>query len=65
MTGFTIEAKPGTVLLIGKQEDGSDATKIKIGETGRYNLSPIENMVRYIRLEDSAFAVIDYKCITS
>lgn len=65
ITSFDIEASPNTTLRIGKEVDGSDAITIKIGASGRYILTPMENLVRYIKLEDAAFAIINYKCLTT
>lgn len=65
IVAFDIEADPGTNLWIGKEEDGSDAIQVKIGESRRYSLTPMENLIRYIKLEDSAFAIVNYKCLTA
>ena len=65
ITAFDIEADPGTTLKIGKSEDGSDAIEVKIGETGKYSLAPMDSLVRYIMLESSVFAVVNYKCLTA
>lgn len=65
IASLDIEAEPGTDILIGKQEDGSDAIEMKIGETGLYRLSPISNLVRYIRLKEPSFAIVNYKCLTT
>lgn len=65
IVSLEIEADPNTVLLIGKEEDGSDAIEIKIGNVGKYNLTPMENLVRYIVLKFPSYAIIDYKCLTT
>lgn len=65
ITDFAIEAEPGTVILIGKQEDGNDAIEIKIGASGKYSLSSVSNMIQFIKLKQPSFALIDYKCITT
>lgn len=62
---FDIEADEGTVLYIGQNSDGSDATIVRIGPTGRYTLDPSENLIRYIALATSQFCVINYKCLTN
>lgn len=62
---FDIEADPGAKLLIGKAADGSDAKEILIGPTGRYILSPINDLIRYIVLQEPQFAIINYKCLTN
>ena len=60
---FTIETDPYTELVIGPDEE--NATSIRLGPTGRYTLSPIDNMVKYIMLPTSQFAIVDYKCLTN
>lgn len=62
---FDIEADPNTILYIGKAADGSDATAVTIGPTGRYILNPMESLVRYIALKEPQFAIINYKCLTN
>ena len=62
---FDIEADEGTVLYIGQNGDGSNATIVRIGPTGRYTLDPSENLIRYIALATSQFCVINYKCLTN
>lgn len=64
LSSFDIETDPNTNILIGKAADGSDAVKVKIGPSGKYLLSPVDNLVRYIVLEKPAFAIINYKCFT-
>lgn len=59
-----IEAEQNTVLMIGKKEDGSDAIKIRIGETGRYIVNPADNLIRYMVFETPTFAIINFKCLT-
>lgn len=58
LISIEIEADPGTLLLINK-------TKIKIGPTGRYILTPLDNQIKTLSLESSSFAIVNYKCITS
>lgn len=65
IVSFDIEADEGTSLKIGKAEDGSDAITVKIGKTRHYALTPMENLIRYICLEKPAFAIVNYKCLTS
>lgn len=62
---FEIEADPGTMLSISPNADGSNATDIMIGPTGRYVLKPIENLLRFIALKQPQFAIINYKCYTN
>ena len=62
---FDIEADEGTVLYIGQNGDGSDATIVRIGPTGRYTIDPSENLIRYIALKSSQFCVVNYKCLTN
>lgn len=65
MTLFDIETDPGTILYIGKYDDGRDKVPITIGPTGRYTLNPMDDLVRYIALEKPRFALINYKCLTN
>lgn len=65
ITAFDIEADPNTVLYIGKQPDGSDKQPVVLGPTGRYTLSPMDGMIKYIALQKPQFAVINYKCLTT
>lgn len=65
ITAFDIEADPNTILYIGKQPDGSDKEPVILGPTGRYTLSPIDGMIKYIALQKPQFAVINYKCLTT
>lgn len=60
-----VEAPEGTTLMVGKEPDGSDAVPIKINRTGRYILSPMDNLIRYIALRSPTFAIINYKCLTT
>lgn len=60
---FTIEADPYTELEIGP--DAENITKIRLGPTGRYTLSPMDGLVKYINLPTSQHAIVDYKCLTS
>lgn len=62
---FEIEARPNTTLKIGKNKDGSDAVVIRVGQTGRYKLSPLEEMINYIELVEPANIIVNYKCLTS
>lgn len=62
---FDIEADPNTILYIGKQPDGSDKQPVILGPTGRYTLSPMDGMIKYIALQKPQFAVINYKCLTT
>lgn len=62
---FDLEADEGTILYIGKATDGSDATIVRIGPTGRYTLDPSENLIRYIALKSPQFCVVNYKCLTN
>lgn len=62
---FDLEADEGTILYIGKATDGSDATIVRIGPTGRYTIDPSENLIRYIALKSSQFCVVNYKCLTN
>lgn len=62
---FDIEADPGTILMIGKKEDGSDAEPIVIGPTARYILNPMDQLIKYIELKEPQFAIINFKCLTS
>lgn len=61
---FDIEVDQGTILLVGSKTDGSDARLIKIGPTERYVLNPMDNLVKYIALQEPRFAIINYKCLT-
>lgn len=65
ITAFDIEADPNTILHIGKQPDGSDKQPVILGPTGRYTLSPMDGMIKYIALQKPQFAVINYKCLTT
>lgn len=65
ITAFDIEADPNTILYIGKQPDGSDKQPVILGPTGRYTLSPMDGMIKYIALQKPQFAVINYKCLTT
>lgn len=60
---FTIEADPYTELEIGPNKE--NAQIIVLGPTGRYTLSPMDGLVRYINLPKAQHAIIDYKCLTS
>lgn len=60
-----VEADSGTTMLIGKAIDGSDATEVMIGPTGRYILRPMESLVRYIAFKEPQFALVNYKCLTN
>lgn len=62
---FDLEADEGTILYIGKATDGSDATIVRIGPTGRYTIDPSENLIRYIALKSPQFCVVNYKCLTN
>lgn len=65
ITAFDIEVDPNTILYIGKQPDGSDKQPVILGPTGRYALSPMDGMIKYIALQKPQFAVINYKCLTT
>lgn len=65
ITAFDIEADPNTILYIGKQPNGSDKQPVILGPTGRYTLSPMDGMIKYIALQKPQFAVINYKCLTT
>ena len=65
LTAFDIEAEPGTTLKIGKYADGHEAITVKVGEAGRYTLSPMDDMVNYIMFESPTFAIVNYKCLTT
>lgn len=65
ITAFDIEADPNTILYIGKEKDGSDKHAVMLGPTGRYTLSPMDGMIKYIALQKAQFAVINYKCLTA
>ena len=65
ITAFDIEADPNTILYISKQPDGSDKQPVILGPTGRYTLSPMDGMIKYIALQKPQFAVINYKCLTT
>lgn len=62
LTYFDIEADENTILYIGKAADGSDRQTIKIGPTGKYTIELTGNMINYIALQNSQFAVVNYKC---
>lgn len=62
---FDLEADEGTILYVGKATDGSDATIVRIGPTGRYTIDPSENLIRYIALKNPQFCVVNYKCLTN
>lgn len=62
---FDLEADEGTILYVGKATDGSDATIVRIGSTGRYTIDPSENLIRYIALKNPQFCVVNYKCLTN
>lgn len=62
---FDIETDPGTILYLGKYEDGSDKVPITIGPTGRYTLNPMDDLIRYIALSKPRFALVNYKCLTN
>ena len=63
ITAFTIEADPFTELKIGQNE--KTASTILLGPTGRYSLSPMDGLIKYIELPKAQFAIIDFKCMTS
>lgn len=63
ITSFTIEADPYTELKIGKDEESAEI--ILLGPTGRYTVSPMEHMVKYIELPKAQFAIVDFKCTTT
>lgn len=65
ITKFDIEADPGTALIISNSEDGSNPQRIVIGPTGRYILNPMDQLVKYIELEEPQFAIVNFKCLTS
>ena len=65
ITSFDIEADPQTILYIGQEKDGSDKHPVMLGPTGRYTLSPMDGMIKYIALQKPQFAVINYKCLTA
>lgn len=65
ITSFDIEADPQTILYIGQKKDGSDKHPVMLGPTGRYTLSPMDGMIKYIALQKPQFAVINYKCLTA
>lgn len=60
---FTIEADPYTELKVGQDEESAET--VLLGSTGRYTLSPIESMVKYIELPQAQFAIVDFKCTTT
>lgn len=60
---FIIEADPYTELKIGKDEESAEV--VLLGPTGRYTLSPMEHMVKYIELSKAQFAIVDFKCSTT
>lgn len=60
---FTIEADPYTELEIGTSKE--TAQTVRLGPTGRYTLSPMDGLVRYINLPKAQHAIVDYKCLTS
>lgn len=63
ITAFTIEADPFTELKIGQNE--KTASTVLLGPTGRYSLSPMDGLIKYIELPKAQFAIIDFKCTTS
>lgn len=64
LNSFEIEAPPNTTLKIGRNPDGSDANIIKIGKQGKYRLSPLDGLVRYIAFVEPSFAIVNYRCFT-
>lgn len=60
---FTIEADPYSKLKIGKSE--VEAVDLRLGPTGRYTVSPMESLVKYIELPEPQFAIVDFKCLTT
>lgn len=62
---FDIEVDAGSVIYLGKKEDGSDKAPIRIGPTERYTLNPMDALVKYIALAEPRFAVVNYKCLTN
>lgn len=59
-----IEADEGTILKIGKNEDGSNATEIRIGPTGRYVYDSAQDLIRYLCLTQPSYCVINYRSTT-
>ena len=57
---ISIEARKGTTLKI-KDLKGIEKTII-VGPTEKYTLNPSVELISYLTFEDSAFAIIDYKC---
>lgn len=57
---ISIEARKGTTLKI-RDLKGVEKTII-VGPTERYTLNPSVELISYLTFEDSAFAIIDYKC---
>lgn len=65
ITELDIEAIPGTILMLGTRADGSNATEIMIGATGRYVLSPSNELIQYLAFKKPAYALVNYKCLTN
>lgn len=63
ITSLTIEVEPYTTLKIGNKKENAET--VLVGATGRYTLSPMTQMIRYIELPDPQFAIIDFKCLTT
>lgn len=64
IVSFTIEADPYTELLVGTSAE--NVKTILLGPTGRYTLSPMDGLIKYIELSPKAqFAIVDYVCLTS
>lgn len=62
---FDIEVDYGTIIYVGKKEDGSDKIPIKIGPTQRYVLNPMDALVNFVALSEPKFAIVNYKCLTT
>lgn len=62
---FEVEADPFTQITISQNADGQNAETINLGPTGRYSLNPADDLLKYIRFEDTTHALINYKVLTS
>lgn len=61
LTSLDIEADPGTVFLIGSKDQ---IEEVQVNKSGRYRLSPMDNLVNYIGLKNAASILINYKALT-
>lgn len=58
---LTIEANENTKLSISKHTDGSNSTLVNVGHQRRYRLKSMDNLIRYLKFEAPAYAIVNYK----